>query len=290
MRRVTVLGATGFIGAHLGAELRRRGYLVWTPPRDADLTAGPLGTVFYCIGLPGGDAPVRPFETVAAHVCKLADVLRRGQFDSLLYLSSTRLYLGAPTGDEEETIRANPLQPTDLYNLSKAMGESLALQSGRPVRVVRLANVYGPHWKSENFLPSVIRAAWRDGVVTLRTALTSAKDYVHIEDVVSLLIRIGLDGSRPVYNLASGRNVTHAEIAERLQALTGCAVQAEPGLPVVVFPPIGTARLRAEFPFVPRSVLSDLPWLVELYRHEPEQPDRGPGARDRHGAVPSGPG
>jgi nucleoside-diphosphate-sugar epimerase len=265
VKHATVLGASGFIGSRLSAELQRRGLDVRTPARDADLTAEDLGTVFYCIGLTG-DAPRRPFETVEAHVEKLSEVLRSCRFDQIVYLSSTRLYLGAPTGREDETLRIDPADRGRVFNLSKILGESLVLQTDRPGRIVRLSNVYGPDWESESFLPAILATACRDGAVTIRDAPGSAKDYVHVQDAVEALIRIALDGRKPLYNVASGRNVSHGEFAEELRRVAGCTVDFEAEPATVVFPPIDTTRLQTEFSFSPRLVLDDLSELVEECR------------------------
>jgi nucleoside-diphosphate-sugar epimerase len=264
MTDVTVLGAAGFIGSHLSAELRRRGYRVRAPQRDANLTGADLGTVFYCIGLTA-DFRSRPFDTVSAHVGKLAEVLRGCRFDSLVYLSSTRLYRGVEEGVEEQGFHVDPSNAEDLYNLSKALGESLGLHSGRAVRVARLSNVYGRDWGSSNFLSSIIRAALRDRVVTLQTAPESAKDYVHVGDVVDALIRIGARSTRRIYNVASGRNVSHRELLRRLQPLTRCEVRTPTGVPAVVLPRISIARAREEFGFSPVCILDELPGLIEAY-------------------------
>jgi nucleoside-diphosphate-sugar epimerase len=274
VNHATVLGASGFIGSHLSAELERRGLDVASPAREADLDGEDLGTVFYCVGLTG-DAPARPFDTVEAHVGKLSEVLRRCRFERIVYLSSTRLYLGASAATEDETLSIDPLDPGRIFNLSKALGESLVLQEGTG-RIARLSNVYGPDWESENFLTQIVTAACRDGAVSIRDDPESAKDYVHVKDAVEALIRIGLEGTRDVYNVASGRNVSHRELAEGLERATGCRVEfgAEPR--TVVFPPIDTRRLRDEFPFSPRSVLDDLPELVERCRSWLSSP--GPGA------------
>jgi nucleoside-diphosphate-sugar epimerase len=265
VNHATVLGASGFIGSHLSAELERRELEVATPGRDEDLAGRDLGIVFYCAGLTG-DAPRRPLDTVEAHVGKLSEVLRRCRFERLLYLSSTRLYLGAPSGREDETLSDDPADGGRVFNLSKATGESLVLHGGGAGPVARLSNVYGPNWESENFLTEIITAACGEGAVTIRAAPDSAKDYVHVDDAVEALIRIGFEGGDGVYNVAGGRNVTHRELADGLRSATGCEVEFAGGGETVVFPPIDTARLQAEFPFSPRSVLEDLPELVESCR------------------------
>lgn len=265
--RFTVLGATGFIGSHLAAHLRREGHECLTPGRD-DPTAGgrPMGHVIYAIGVTA-DFRQRPLDTVRAHVCRLLDVLERGLFDSLVYLSSARVYGGAADGREDAAFRVNPQDPSDVYNLSKLMGEAACFATARPeVRVVRLSNVYGGDWTSENFLTDIIRAAVDAGEIRLRTSPDSSKDYVAIGDVVGLLPRIALAGQRRLYNVASGTNTSNRGLLEALARLTGCRVTVEEGAPAVSFPPLAIDRVREEFGFAPASVLDSLAGLVAEYR------------------------
>lgn len=255
----TVLGASGVIGRRLVAQLRARGETVHAPGRDdPKLYERPLGHVIYAIGLTA-DFRQRPYDTVQAHVSLLAEVLRRADFESLLYLSSTRVYGRADSGCEEARLTVQAQDPSDLYNLSKLMGESLCLHGGRAnVRVARLSNVVGSDdVDSANFVPSLQRDA-RIGKIVLQTALDSAKDYIHLDDVVELLPRIAVQGRERIYNVASGVQITHAQWVERLAALTGCTVNVAPEAPTVLFAPIDTQRIRAEFNYQPRSALSVL--------------------------------
>ena len=265
---ITVLGASGFIGSHLIKRLIALGSEVQGVGHEP-LPAGSLGHVVYCIGVTA-DFRSRPFDTVEAHVCKLIEVLRKGRFESLLYLSSTRLYTGADSTDEDTTIRIAPLDPSDLYNASKVMGESLVLNCGRPTRVVRISNVYGDEFDSNNFLPSIIRDAVVNQKIVMQTAADSAKDYVSIDDVVNSLIELAQHGRERIYNLASGRNVSNGELAEAIRAVTGCAVEFPTQAPSVTFPPIKIERLGAEFDFQPARVIDDIPHLVDLYRRNLE--------------------
>ncbi|MBV9064181.1 MAG: NAD-dependent dehydratase, partial [Methylobacteriaceae bacterium] len=91
MNEVTILGASGFIGSNLRRAVQAAGLPCYAPGRAEALRTGPLGTVFYCIGVTA-DFRTRPFDTVAAHVCRLSRVLQGCEFDALIYLSSTRVY------------------------------------------------------------------------------------------------------------------------------------------------------------------------------------------------------
>ena len=255
----TVLGASGYIGSRLVAHLQAQGHTVWAPTRgDTEVFTRPLGHVIYCVGLTA-DFRTRPFDTVDAHVALLAEVLRRAQFDSLLYLSSTRVYMGAASTHEDAPLSVLPGDPSYLYNLTKLTGESLCHACGRPgVRVARLSNVVGPGMDSAsgNLVADLLRQA-RQGHIVLRSDPQSAKDYVHVGDLLDWLPRIALAGRAATYNVASGRQTLHAQWLAWLQARTGCTVEVDAQAPLQAFPPINVQRLRGEWGVAPRAVLAD---------------------------------
>ena len=267
--RFTVLGAPGFIGSHLAAGLRALGHECMTPNRDElDHLPGDLGHVFYCIGLTA-DFRVRPFDTVRAHVGVLADILERATFQSLLYISSTRVYAGSNSGAEDSLLCAHPPNPNDLYNLSKMTGECLCFATGHAaVRVARVSNVYGDDFSSDNFLASLIRDAVDNGHLRLETSLESNKDYVGMKDLVFLLPAITTSGRYRVYNVASGRNISHRELVSELQRASGCSFSVCEDAPVLQFPTVHVQRIKEEFGFAAGSLLEELPGLVQAYRKQ----------------------
>lgn len=262
----TVLGATGFIGSSLVASLRENGHIVHAPQRaDPAIFASDLGHVIYCIGMTA-DFRSKPFETVDAHICVLADILSRASFQSLLYLSSTRVYGNSLHGQENGSLQVDPSNASDLYNLTKLAGEALCRSCGKPgVKVARVSNVVGSDPASENFLTSLIREAL-SGRIELQSDPASSKDYILLEDVVRLLPAIATSGKHWLYNVASGINLKHAEIADRLAMLTGCEVAIKPDAPRFDFPVIDNARVRNEFCFAATSVIDSLSRLVEQSR------------------------
>lgn len=256
----TILGASGFIGSHVAARLRERGEVL-TPPRGTDPRERPWGHVIYCIGLTS-DFRARPFETIEAHVTLLARWLQEADFESFLYCSSTRVYEGAAVGCEDATLTVDPARPEHVFNLSKLCGENLCLRDARQgVRVARLSNVVGADWRGRNFLIDVLLEAAATKHVTFRTALDSAKDYVTVEDVAALLPRLAVTGRQRLYNVASGVNTTHAQIAAWLEG-QGVCTDVAPGAPTLAFPPLDISRLRAEFGFAPSPPEH---WLAPLY-------------------------
>ena len=266
MTRCTVFGASGFIGQALTRSLVDAGYEVHAPGRDERPDpALDLGHVFYCIGVTA-DFRSRPFDTVRAHVSVLSDLLERHRFQSMLYLSSTRVYAGAGRAHEDAPLTVNPNDPSDLYNLSKLTGEAICLHAGKPhCRVARLSNVVGFDPHTHNFHAELIREAL-SGRIALRSAPSSEKDYILLRDAVGLIMRIGLHGQASVYNVASGVNLTHARWCDALARATGCAVGHVPDAREYRFAPIDIARIREEFGFEPAPVFDAVPGLVEAFR------------------------
>ena len=257
MKQYTVFGSKGFIGQKMVKVLRLNGHKVWGPNRaDPDIYKRPLGHVIYAAGVTA-DFRTRPFDTVEAHVCFLSKILKEAKFESLIYLSSTRLYSGVSKGSEDTVLHVQSQDPSDLYNLSKLMGESLCLASGRKnVKIARLSNVLGGG--DDNFIASLFREA-RKGQILLRTALSSKKDYIHVDDVIDLLSVI-IKGRHSIYNIASGQQVMHGQWVEYFVKLTGCKAKVESGSPEISFVPIDISRIREEFSFTPRYIFNDLLW------------------------------
>ena len=210
--------------------------------------------MFYCVGLTA-DFRTRPMDAVEAHVGLLQRVLREARFERLVYLSSTRVYLGATDTFEDQPLHVVAQDPDDLYKLSKLTGESLALNSGRPCVIARLSNVVGGEaGNADSFVYSLLKDA-AQGRVVLRSNPQTAKDYIHIDDVVALLQRVAQDSKQRTYNFASGMQITHAQWLQRIAQVTGCEVEVVPSATNQAYLPIHIGRIRDEFDFQPQGVL-----------------------------------
>lgn len=250
-RSINVLGAGGWIGSALVAYLQQQGRQVQAVYRsglDAWISQAQTdGPVIYAIGLTA-DFRERPFDTVEAHVGILAKVLQKKNLSDLVFLSSTRVYSRSRDTSETTALPCLSSDPSDLYNLSKLLGESLILQDPRPgLRVVRLSNVVGARQPTSTFLGTLLAEAEETGSVTIRQSPSTSKDYVGLRDVIRLLPQIAEYGKERIYNLGSGHNSSHTDVAAWLERKGITVNFAAASERAISFPPLSIERLRAEF-------------------------------------------
>ncbi len=222
-QKYTILGGKGFIGRHLVDTLMKSGADVYVPERgDEEIFSQPLGTVFYCIGLTN-DYKDRPFDTVEAHASLLNRIVEKSSFDRLVYLSSTRLYDGLSSTAEETDLVLNSANPRHIYDLSKALGESICLTSsdGRAC-VARLSSVYSDTPDASGFVPDLLRRMKQEKKFELDSSSGLVRDYIHIDDVVASLLALAEQSQLKIINVASGENISNQTITD---TLNGCGYE-----------------------------------------------------------------
>lgn len=252
----TILGATGFVGRRLQATLAAEGWDVFAPAKgDHSLFGRDMGVVFYCAGLTA-DYHQRPFDTVEAHASLVSELVRAGRFEHLIYLSSTRLYDGqaATVLDETAPLIFDTADPRRTYDLSKALGENVTLTrtDGRGA-VARLSNVFDWAPDAPGFLSEWLIEAARTRDLRLDSSPHVARDYVHLDDVVTALIAMARKPATGVVNVASGEIVANGEIAN-LFIEAGWHVTFSRDISPAAPPRAEIARLRA---------LGVAPWPVK---------------------------
>lgn len=265
----TIFGGNGFIGSALVEYLRTKNIEVFVPEKDYQIESDVnLGHVIYCIGLTA-DFRTRLYDTVEAHVSYLNKILNGTRYESFVYLSSTRVYKRLKTNlaTEEIDIPVNSNESDDLYNISKLMGESVCLSvPNNNVKVVRLSNVLGLDFQSENFFVSLVREAKQKGKIELNTGIHSSKDYILISDVIKILSKIH-NGKERLYNLASGNNISTKEILDKMHQHLKFTV-TENSNNDFSFPGISIQKLKSEFGFDPKNILNEVELIIKKYNNE----------------------
>lgn len=266
--KFTIIGASGFIGSSIAKVLKEQGYIVNTPSRgDNSFKENPLGHVIYAAGVTS-DFRKRPFDTLKANTIFLSELLENATFDSFLYLSSARIYRHSDSTKEDATIYVRPYDSENLYDLTKLTSESLCNFFNNPsIRIVRLTNVIGNDFESNNFVFDIIKSACDSNEIILRSSIESAKDYILIEDVLKILPKISINGRERCYNLGSGENISHKEITSEIQKHTGAAIKMSENTSPISSAPLNIDKIVREFGFKPTPVLPVIKYLIKNYQN-----------------------
>ncbi len=125
------------------------------------------------------------------------------------------------------------------YSISKLVGEMYGnyyfAQHGLPFVKVRFQNVYGPgellgagEWRGtvhtvwRNVTPVFVFKALHGEALPLDNGGETSRDFIFVDDIVEGLIACALNGEPgEAYNLATGREVTIRELADRINAAAG---------------------------------------------------------------------
>lgn len=173
---------------------------------------------------------------------KLFDHLKgMGSLKKVVYAAAGCAVAEKTFADAEATTEDAPvsLYHDSPYSISKVIGEMYAnyywTRYALPVVKTRFQNVYGPgevlgagRWRGtphtvwRNVTPTFVWKALQGEALPLENAGQGSRDFIYVGDMVRGLTLAAVNGSAgEVYNLASGRETTIAELAEVINRLTG---------------------------------------------------------------------
>ena len=156
----------------------------------------------------------------------LLDAIRETPVERFILISSSEVYgtaLAEPMDEE------HPLNPRSPYAATKAGGDRLAysyrITYGLPVVIVRPFNNYGPRQHPEKVIPRFVTQALSDEPLTIHGDGHASRDWLYVDDdaeAIESIIDAPLDAvAGEVLNVATGFDISVAEIAERVLDLLG---------------------------------------------------------------------
>jgi nucleoside-diphosphate-sugar epimerase len=260
IRRVVILGGTGFLGQVAGRHSRAAGLEVeLLGSKQVDLTReGSLDSVrvddrtaillaaALTRDVADDDASLQANLAMARHVAQFARNRRPGL---LVYLSSVSVY-----GRSRSNPATTEETPPDLdsgYARAKHGGEELLLQAGVPLSILRVCQVYGPTDTHVTYGPArFLDGIRRERKLRLFGEGEEQRDFLFEEDFGKLVLGTIQDLRSGVLNLATGTSRTFADAAAALQKIVPFPFEVVrvPRKVPLVHQGFDIARLRGFFP------------------------------------------
>ena len=258
MKRVLITGAAGFLGSHLCDRFIAEGHHVIGMD---NLITGDLRNIEHLTGLDRfefhhhdvsqfihvkGDidyilhfaSPASPIDylKIPIQTLKVGSLgihnclgLARVKGARVLIASTSEVY-GDPEvhpQHEEYWGHVNPVGPRGVYDEAKRFQEAMTMAyhtyHGLETRIVRIFNTYGPRMRLNDgrVLPAFIGQALRGEDLTVFGDGSQTRSFCYVDDLVEGIYRLLLsDESRPV-NVGSPDEISIADFAEEIIALTG---------------------------------------------------------------------
>ncbi len=258
LKRAVVSGAAGFVGSHMCDRLLAEGMIVLaldnlltglernlehlrgnphfefrrhdvTLPFDVD------GGVDFVLHMASPASPrdymMYPIETLDVGSLGTRNMLELAQKkDAKFLLTSTSETYGDPAVHPQvETYwgNVNPVGPRSCYDESKRFAEALtmAYQRNRGVKtsIARIFNTYGPRMKLNDgrVVPAFMDQALKGEPITIFGDGSQTRSFCYVSDLVDGLYRLLFSNEEFPVNLGNPREMTIAEFATTIIALTG---------------------------------------------------------------------
>ncbi len=306
--RVVITGVAGFIGSHLADALLDRGYAVvgidnlltgdvanitHLANRDFlfiehDVTNyiyldGPVDFVLHWA------SPASPIDYLELPIPTLkvgalgthkALGLAKAKNATFVLASTSEVYGDPLEHPQQESYwgNVNPIGPRGVYDEAKRFAEAMTTAyhryHGIDAKIVRIFNTYGPRMRIRDgrAVPNFIAQALRDEDLTVYGDGSQTRSFCYVSDLVDGVVRLMHSNTNEPVNIGNPQEMTVAEIATNIIALTGSRSrivhrELPPDDPKVRRPDISRARALLEWE--PRVTLTDgLTRTIEYVRHK----------------------
>lgn len=217
MPKIVIIGASGFVGSALALSLKKSRYAVVPVSRGKSSEFIHVESYKNC---PSGDLLIHLAEEpdrgkanslgeqyLTESTTLTAELCNRFK-GNVIYCSSAVVY-----GDKKSTpyTENDKVVVSDLYSKIKLQNEKEVIEQGGCA--LRLANLFGLGMSPNNVLSDILSQISDTGPVKLRNT-SPIRDFLYIQDLVSVL-RLLIDDFQPrLFNIGSGEGVSIGNLAK----------------------------------------------------------------------------
>jgi nucleoside-diphosphate-sugar epimerase len=227
--RILVTGSNGFIGRNLISKLEANQHQVFTTNgidiRDSAAVNRlvELANPEICYHLAAyGNSPYHTdvnkiYETIINGTKNLINSLKLSNCKLMINASTSSVY-GKKYLPMKET---DFLEPDSHYAIAKTTTENIcSFESTEKLAIcsLRLFSVYGPYEKEYRLIPTIIKQALNNEVITLANPKT-ARDFVFVDDVIDLMLQVKPIHNKKIFNIGTGHQSTIQDVADAVISL-----------------------------------------------------------------------
>ncbi len=231
IKRVLILGHTGFIGEHLAKFFKKTQpaiELIGKSIPEVDLTNiedikklssflddGTIVIMCAAIKRQFGDS-LDNFNKNVKMVVNLSRVLEKRPVKRLIFFSSAAVY-----GEDIHNINiteSTSIRPTSYYGIAKYTCERLLVKSFSNIQtgslfIVRPPLIYGSNDPGSTYGPAgFIKAALRKEKITLWGDGSELREFICVDDIARIIHQLTFSEQEGIVNISSGKSVSFKDI------------------------------------------------------------------------------
>lgn len=219
-QKIAVVGATGFIGSAVFRLLSNRNKNVHPFSRNSPLDFENLDLlrqfthVIWCatgvnpqISATNQRANEIELEYWVRFLQMASQLSKFGRQLRVVFLSSGGCVYPEGSPPFDETVSGEPL---NNYGKLKKEMEEMAIQSDIDLKILRLANVYGPGQKvgvGQGVIAEWVYRILRDLPIEIYGSLDSGRDFVFVDDAARAICQVLDSGGSRIFNIGGGKSV-----------------------------------------------------------------------------------
>jgi nucleoside-diphosphate-sugar epimerase len=279
-KRVAVIGANGYLGSSLVAELIKEDHVVTRVSRKIEkvipnsfAVSGDLCDASFCrtitekndvIFLLSGNTSIKeaendPMKNLVTNVFPIINIIKAARelrkVPRIIFASTATIYGLTPDVPIKETYVPKPITNYDLHKLFGEQQLNLASELGYVEGIsLRLANVYGP---SSNQSSSIDR-----GIINKAT-LDQIRDYIYISDAINAIKSAGANYKlkNGTFNVASGSGTKMMQVFELIKKYVKTETGQKIQINQIPWPELGNGIDRRNFTADILKIKREIGWV-----------------------------